>query len=318
MTGAGAAARTAVLLVSHGSVDDLDDLGGFLTTVRRGRPAPPDLVAEVRRRYQFIGGSPLNAINASIGEKLARRLPDAPVAVANRLWRPFVREVLGSLASRGVARVVVVPLAQHSAHVYADDARRAAEAVGVEVTCVSGWGGRADLGTAFASRIAACLEASPDRRATTVVMTAHSLPKAVVDAGDPYEKEVRSSASAVAAALRSRGLLASSGDGGGAHVDVAFQSQGLAGHGAWLGPDLREALDAARARGDRHVVFAPIGFLADHVEVLYDLDVEARAMAGERGLSYARMPSLNADDDFIAILEAVARAELSPTQGPRG
>jgi ferrochelatase len=311
MTGAGAAGRTAVLLVSHGSVDDLDDLAEFLTTVRRGRPAPPELVAELRRRYQSIGGSPLNAINASVGEKLATRLgPRTPVAVANRLWRPFVREVLGALASRGVAHVVVVPLAQHSAHVYADDARRAAEAVGVEVSCTPGWGGRPDLCAAFASRIAACLEASPDPRATTIVMTAHSLPKSVVDAGDPYEKEVRAAASAIEVALRSRGLLAPSGAAGGAHVDVAFQSQGLAGRGAWLGPDLGEALDAVRSRGDRHVVFAPVGFLADHVEVLYDLDVEARAMVESRGMTYHRAASLNADDDLVGVLATVARPLL--------
>jgi len=288
--------------------------------VRRRGPAPPELVAELRRRYEAIGGSPLNAINAAVAEKLRRRLaPDASVAIANRLWRPFVRDVLGALAGAGVTRVVVVALAQHSAHVYAEDARRAAEGSSLAIVTAPNWGQRADLCAAFASRIAARLEASPDRAATTVLMTAHSLPKAVVDAGDPYEKDVRAAAGAVEAALRGGGLLgAPPGGRAGPHVDVAFQSQGLAGHGAWLGPDLGETLDAVRARGDRHVVFAPIGFLADHVEVLYDLDVEARAMAGARGLSYARMPSLNADDDFIDVLEAVARAGLAPTPGPRG
>jgi|HubBroStandDraft_1064217.scaffolds.fasta_scaffold56083_2 ferrochelatase len=318
MMGAGPAARMAVLLVSHGTVEDLNDLGGFLTTVRRGRPAPPELVEELRRRYEAIGGSPLNAISAAVGEKLGRRLgPEVPVAIANRLWHPFVRDVLGSLASRGVGRVVVVALAQHSTHVYAEDARRAAQGSGLVIACAPAWGDRADLCAAFASRIAARLQASPDRRKTTIVMTAHSLPRAVVDGGDPYERDVRASASAVEAALRSRGLLGAPDDScGGPRVDIAFQSQGLAGHGAWLGPDLRAALDAARALSHRHVVFAPIGFLADHVEVLYDLDVEARAMAAERGLTYDRTPSLNADDDFIDILEAMARARLEATEGP--
>ncbi len=307
-----ASPRQAVLLVSHGTVDDLDDLAAFLTTVRRGRPAPTELVEELRRRYEAIGGSPLNAINAAVGEKLGRRLgADVPVAVANRLWRPFVRDVLGAVARGSAQRVVVVPLAQHSAHVYADDARRGAEGLGVEIACAPSWGDRPDLCAAFAARIAARLEASPDRRRTTIIMTSHSLPKAGVDGGDPYEKEVRASASAVEATLRARGKLGLLGDDdGGPRVDMAFQSQGLAGHGTWLGPDLREALDAARARGHRHVVFAPIGFLADHVEVLYDLDVEARQMSEERGLSYARAASLNADDDFIDVLEAVARPLL--------
>ena len=315
MTAGRRAARTAVLLVSHGTVDDLNDLGAFLTTVRRGRPAPPELVEELRRRYQAIGGSPLNAINAKVAEKLARRLGgEIPVALANRLWRPFVRNVLASLAERGVEHVVVVPLAQHSSHVYADDARQAADGLRVTLACAPSWGDREDLCAAFARRVTVELEASQDRAKTTVVMTAHSLPKAIIDGGDPYERDFRAAAAAVQAALRTAARLGATDIAAGPHLDVAFQSQGLAGHGAWLGPDLRAALDAVRARGDHHVVFAPIGFLADHVEILYDLDVEARAMAEERGLSYARAASLNADDDFIEILAAVAQPFLA-TQG---
>jgi len=311
MTAGRRAARTAVLLVSHGTVDDLNDLGAFLTTVRRGRPAPPELVEELRRRYQAIGGSPLNAINAKVAEKLARRLGgEIPVALANRLWRPFVRNVLASLAERGVEHVVVVPLAQHSSHVYADDARQAADGLRVTLACAPSWGDREDLCAAFARRVTVELEASQDRAKTTVVMTAHSLPKAIIDGGDPYERDFRAAAAAVQAALRTAARLGATDIAAGPHLDVAFQSQGLAGQGAWLGPDLRAALDAVRARGDRHVVFAPLGFLADHVEILYDLDVEARAMADERGLSYARAASLNADDDFVDILAAVARPFL--------
>ncbi len=135
-------------------------------------------------------------------------------------------------------------------------------------------------------------------------MTAHNLPKAVVDAGDPYERDVRASAAAIAAAVRE----AAAQD---VPSLVAFQSQGMAGPSVeWLGPDLRTTLDAARQQGAARVLFAPIGFLADHVEVLYDLDVEARALAAERGLAYARAPSLNADDDFIEVLVRVCRPEL--------
>ncbi len=297
----------AVVVVSHGTVDDLDDLAAFVTNVRRGRPAPPELVAELRRRYETIGGSPLNRINAALAAKLSARL-GVPVVAANRLWRPFVRDVLVDLARSGVDRVALVPLAQHSGHVYAEDAKRAAAGTGIELACASSWGERADLCEAFARRIVEQLgpEGAALASVTTVVMTAHSLPKAVVDAGDPYEREVRASARAVAAAVRSR-LNAE------VPVVVAFQSQGMAGAAPiqWLGPDLRAALDTARDQGASRVVFAPIGFLADHVEVLYDLDVEARAMAAERGLAYARMPSLNADDDFIEVLAEVARPLLS-------
>jgi ferrochelatase len=170
---------------------------------------------------------------------------------------------------------------------------------------VPSWGDRADLCAAFASRIASALDESPDVSRTTIILTAHSLPRSVVDAGDPYERDVRAAASAITVAVRAR-------HGRDVRAVVAFQSQGLVGPASidWLGPDLRTAIDTAKAEGSAHVLFAPIGFLADHVEVLYDLDIEARAMAGERGLSYSRARSLNADDDFVDVLAEVARPLL--------
>jgi ferrochelatase len=289
----------AVVLVSHGTVENLDDLAGFVTNVRRGRPAPAELVAELRRRYEAIGGSPLNRINGELAGKLSRRF-GVPVVAANRLWHPYVRELVPGLANEGVRRVVLLPLAQHSVHVYAEDGRRAVEGAGVEFACVPSWGDRADLCQAFAHRIVAALGASPEP--TTLVLTAHSLPVSVVASGDPYERDFRAAAQAVESAVRAR-------VSGAVHTVVAFQSQGMADGSVpieWLGPDLGAALDTAKAHGSSRVVIAPIGFLADHVEVLFDLDIEARAMAAERGMVYTRPPSLNADDDFVDILRAVA------------
>ena len=303
--------KGAVLLVSHGSVDELDDLPAFLTNVRRGRPPPPELVQELRRRYEAIGGrSPLNALNAEIARRLEGRL-GVTVAWANRLHRPYVRDVVVNLARDGVTRISVVPLAQHSAHIYEEDARRAALGTGIAIACAPNWGQDPALCMAFASRIATTLGSPEPSGArmnpagTTVITTAHSLPRSIVDAGDPYETEVRAAAETVGALLRTR-------FGREEHCTMAFQSQGIADAGpgkpavAWLGPDLRATLDDVASRGDRRVVFAPIGFLADHVEILYDLDIEARAIALERGLSYARTPSLNADSDFIEVLARVA------------
>jgi ferrochelatase len=287
---------SAVLLVSHGTVDDLDDLAAFVTRVRRGRPPGADLLAELQRRYRAIGGqSPLNAINGRVAAKLAARL-GARTAWANRLWKPYVRDVLADLVAEGVTGVAVVPLAQHSAHVYEEDARSSAQGVDVALACAPGWGQTPALHQAFARRIRSVLF---DPAQTTVLLTAHSLPRSVVDRGDPYEREVRASAAAVSERL-----------GDGVRTVVVFQSQGLGAAGEWLGPDLRWALDDIQARGDRHVVFAPIGFLADHVEILYDLDIEAAGMARERGLGWTRAPSLNDDDDFIDVLAGVARPLL--------
>ena len=299
----------AVLLVSHGTVGDLDDLAAFVTNVRRGHPAPVELVAELRRRYVAIGGaSPLNTINAEIARKLAQRLGGVRVAWANRLWKPYVRDRLSELARDGVRRVVLVPLAQHSAHIYAADAAGSAREAGVELTSAPNWGQSEALCDAFASRIVSALGGAPLRDAH-VVMTAHSLPSAVIDAGDPYEREVRAAAAAIASRLAAR-------LGEAPTVHVAFQSQGMTVPGqrpvAWLGPDLSTTLAAVAQAGAKRVVLAPIGFLADHVEILYDLDIEARAMAEARGLAFARAASLNASDDLIAVLEDVARPFLAP------
>jgi ferrochelatase len=302
------AGSSAVLLVSHGTVDDLGDLAAFVTQVRRGSPPPPELVEELRRRYVAIGGSPLNAINGQVAAKLEARL-GVTVAWANRLWKPYTRDVLAALGREGKTHVALVPLAQHSAHVYAEDARPTAQAAGITLAPAANWGQSPTLCDAFAARIARAV-APGDVGSTVVVMTAHSLPKAIVDRGDPYAREVAAAAEAIAARLRDRvapGLR---------HL-VAYQSQGLATTGPggrpveWLGPDLAATLDDVRASGGKRAVFAPIGFLADHVEILYDLDIEARKMAGERGLAYARAASLNADDDFIDALADVARPLLA-------
>jgi protoporphyrin/coproporphyrin ferrochelatase len=298
---------TAVLLVSHGTVQNLEELGGFVANIRRGRPAPPEVVAELRRRYEAIGGSPLNAINAEVARKLEHRL-EMSVHWANRLWAPYARDTIASLAGQGVRRILLVPLAQYSAHIYEADVRATANDRGVELTCASNWGSSTALAEVFAARIASALEALPSAQQTSLVMTAHSLPRSVIESGDPYERDVRSAAQRIVTAVRRRTVFP-------AQFTLAFQSQGMAGADgnptAWLGPDLRSTFDEAAARGQRHVLVAPIGFLADHVEILYDLDIEAREMAQDRGLTFSRIPSLNADDDFMGLLEEVVRSALA-------
>jgi ferrochelatase len=298
----------AVLLVSHGTVDNLDDLPEFVTRIRRGSAPSPDLIAKLRSHYEAIGGqSPLNRISDTLAHGLGVRL-GVPVAWANRLWKPYVRDVLAHLAHSGAQRVAVVPLAQHSAHVYAEDARRAADGLGVQLACASNWGQEVKLHQAFARRIATAY-GSEARAPTALLMTAHSLPKDVIVRGDRYETEVRAAAEQIAAIVRAN-------LGPSVRHGVAFQSQGLGARGRdgtpieWLGPDIQTALAQLAAGGERRVVFAPIGFLADHVEILYDLDVEARAMAASHGLEYARSASLNADDDLVDVLADVARPLL--------
>ena len=309
----------SVLLIAHGTVDSLDDLPAFLKNIRRGHDASPELLAEVRRRYEAIGGqSPLNAINRDVAKHLEARL-GVPVRTSNRLFSPYPKDVLAELVSAGAKRVVVVPLAQHSAQIYGDSVKEAAKEARLDlrIDAAPNWGRIPELTLAFARSIAATLATVPEteRDRTTLLLTAHSLPMSVIQAGDTYEVELRASAEAVAAKVRELGGVFAE------HV-VAFQSQGMSsGPGGrpitWLGPDLRSSFAelAARQRAGQpartQIVIAPIGFLADHVEILYDLDIEARSWAEELGITLRRAPSLNASEGLVDALAAVVRSVTS-------
>lgn len=303
--------KRAVLLVAHGTVERVEDMPEFLKNIRHGRPAPPDLVAEITRRYQAIGGrSPLLDITNEVARKLEAEL-DVPVRVAMRLFHPYVKDVLTALARTGFTDVFVLPLAQHSAHVYGDHAKKTATEAGLalHVTAAANWGREPLVTKAFADKIATALDEVPAeaRARTALVLSAHSLPLSVIEAGDPYEKELRASAEDVAAAVRALR------PGGFAEHVVCFQSEGAtAGGMKWLGPSLRPTMEALAARGRDHLVLAPIGFLADHVEILYDLDIEAKAWAKELNVVTHRSASLNADPAFVDALAAIARRAEAP------
>jgi ferrochelatase len=315
--------KTGLVLVAHGTVDALDDLPEFLTNIRRGHAPTPELLHEVRRRYEAIGSSPLNAINLELAGKLGAKL-GLPARMANRLFRPYPKQALEELAAEGVTEVVVVPLAQHSAKLYGDAVVAASKEVpGIaRVVAPANWGRSAALSDAFAASIVSALEKVPAEEGsrTAVILTAHSLPVAVVQAGDPYEEEVRGSAAEVIARVTKLAPTRFA-----THA-VAFQSQGMSsGPGGrpvqWLGPDLRAALEDAKAKGMTHVIVAPIGFLADHVEILYDLDIEAQGWAGEIGLTLVRSSSLNASEAMVETLAGVCAPlldELGKPEPPRG
>jgi protoporphyrin/coproporphyrin ferrochelatase len=312
--------KNAALLVAHGTVDDLSELPEFAARIRRGHPAPPELLAELRRRYEAIGGqSPLNAINRRLASRL-EEIIRVPVRVANRLARPFVKDVMGDLAQSGVERIVAVPLAQYSAHVYAGAVDEAAAELArggarIEAVCAPSWGEEPALLDAYATAIAESLAPIDPVAQTTLILSAHSLPLAAIRAGDPYEREVR----AAAAKIGDR-VVARAGERALRQV-VGFQSQGMsAGPGGrpveWLGPDLPAAIEECRARGESHVVFAPIGFLADHVEILYDLDIEARGWVEERGMTFHRTRSLNDSEPLVRVLADLTLPLLHRERSP--
>jgi ferrochelatase len=291
-----------VLLLGHGTVENLDDLPGFLSNIRRGRPSPPELVAEIRRRYDAIGGSPLLGISRDLARAVAARLA-CPVHVAMRFWHPFAKDVLAEIAASGCRELTVVPLAPYSGHVYAAEMQRVAGDLAQSggspplLRCAPNWGSEPLLVEAFASSLSDALARLPEsRRASAhVLFTAHSLPLAVVRQGDPYPNEVKATAAAVA----ERAGISNP-------WRVVYQSQGAT-PDPWLGPDVRESLAEVAREGAADVVFCPIGFLSDHIEILYDLDIEATAQANDAGLAFARTASLNSSDAIADAIAAVAR-----------
>jgi protoporphyrin/coproporphyrin ferrochelatase len=289
-------ANAGVLLVAHGTVENLDDLGAFVARIRHGRPAPPGLVEELRHRYEAIGGSsPLLQTTREQAQALAKRL-EAPVLIAMRLWEPGVEKALAGAAALGLTRLVLIALAPFSQHVYWDAAVKVAAAAQSSVQLVPSapYAEEPDFVTAHVEAIGRQAQASPD---AAIVLSAHSLPRVAIQRGDPYARLVEASAAAVSTRL-------------GRPVRLCYQSQGADG-GDWLGPTVRETLSGLAAEGQREVVWAPFGFLADHVETLYDLDIEARAIASELSLSLTRIPALNVHQGLTSALAAVAIRSIS-------
>ena len=293
---------TAVLLSCHGTVDRTEDIPAFLANIRRGRPTPPAIVAEVTHRFERIGGSPLMRTTAAQAAALAARLA-LPVRICGRLWGPYAAEVVAALAAEGVTTLISLPLAPQSVDIYHPPVREAAAAhPGMEVRCAPAWGLEPALVDAFVETIDEGLAGFPEgeRASVPVILSAHSLPQRVIDAGDLYEQQFRAMAAAVEARLSPRPNP----------VRIAFQSQGMDG-GVWLGPDLPTTFAALAASGARTALIAPVGFLADHVETLYDLDIEAPTLAARAGLTtLRRAPALNTRPRFIDALEAVVRRLL--------
>jgi ferrochelatase len=291
-----------VLLFGHGTVENLDDLPAFLSNIRRGRPSPPELVRELRHRYEAIGGSPLLGISRDLAREVEARL-QTRVYVAMRFWHPFAKDVLAEIASSGCRALSVVPLAPYSGHVYAGEIQRVAGELAASgqatptLSCAPNWGKEPLLVDAFAAALRDALARIPEprRAAAHVMFTAHSLPLAVVRQGDPYPGEVRATAEAVAARAGITNPWR-----------VVYQSQGATAD-PWLGPDIRESLDDIARLGASDVVACPIGFLSDHIEILYDLDIEAKSQAEKVGLSFARTASLNSSPALADAIAAVAR-----------
>lgn len=289
---------TGVLLMAHGTPSSPDEMPEYLTRVRGGRPPSPELVAEMRHNYAAIGGrSPLTEITMAQAAALRARLgAHVPVVAGMRNWRPFIDEAVRALVAAGVTRVVAIPLAPQFSTLSVSkyyEAAAAAVPAGIELVQVSSYHQHPLLLDAFASRVRAA-SPEPDEE---IVFTAHSLPVRVRQAGDRYAEEVAATA---------RGVAARVGIG---RYHRAFQSAGRTPE-PWMGLDLGDFIGHRAARGSRRFLIVPIGFVCDHTEVLFDIDIQAARAAEAQGATLRRTASLNDSPEFAALLEALVREQL--------
>ncbi len=276
----------------------MEEMPEYLRLVRGGRPPSDELIAEMRHNYEAIGGrSPLTDLTLEQGARLRTRLgPDIPVAVGMRNWRPFIKDALAELAAAAVDRAIAIPLAPQFSTLSVQkyiDAARAALPDGMRVDAVRSFHAHPRLLDAFAERLRAA-SPKPDE---LIIFTAHSLPKKAIEGGDSYADEVAATA---------RGVAERAGIG---RYLVAYQSAGRTPE-PWIGPTIEETIDEQTGLGVRKFLVAPIGFVCDHTEILYDIDVQAAQTAREFSTSLRRTESLNSSPLFIDVLEDLVRQHL--------
>ena len=298
------ASADAVLLIAFGGPTRPEEIRPFLENVARGRRIPADRLEEVAHHYELIGGrSPLNDLTFRQAEALRRALGSSPVYVGMRNWEPYLATTLAQMALDGVRRATGVILAPHatesSRERYMETVEEGRAALGPRapaVTYVRSWHVHPLFIEAVADRVRAARSTLPGeaRTGSRLVFTAHSIPVAAAE-HSPYAAEIEASARAVAEHLDEPSW------------EIAYQSRSGSPRDPWLEPDINATLERLAGEETRAVVVEPIGFVCDHVEVLYDLDIEARATAARHGLAYARAGTVNDHPLFIRMLAEVVR-----------
>ncbi len=297
--------------MAYGTPSSEDDIAPYLTDIRRGRKPTQEAVEELKERYRRIGGrSPLlditNKQASTLGKTLNHEGIRARVYVGMKHWHPYVGEVLPKVVNDGFHRIIALAMAPHFSQIsiggYKQVLDQAATAAGdMRVDFVESWYDHPLFHRAVAQQVTEALAQFPKPEKVEVLFTAHSLPERILQENDPYPSQLHSSCQAVASLAKLD------------HWSLAYQSAGQTGE-KWLGPDILEALQNISTQ-DRvaDVLVVPIGFVADHLEILYDIDVEAHAVAKTLGLNLKRTQSLNTNPTFISALADIVskRAKLS-------
>jgi len=306
------AEATAVLVMAYGTPRSLDEVEPYYTDIRRGRPPPPELLDELVGRYRAIGGhSPLFEITEAQRQGLESRLGGIPTWLGQKHAAPSIPDAVASMAAAGIEDAVGIVLAPHYSSMsigdYAARTRAAAEAAGGRpiVEVIRSWHLEPGYVRWLAERVHEAIASLPGEARTRaiVIFTAHSLPARILSQGDPYPEQLAQTAEAVA---REAGL-----DSGSDRVTwtIGWQSAGRTAD-PWIGPDVLDVIGDAHSGGATGIVICPCGFVADHLEILYDVDIECKARAEKLGVPFARTRAPNDDPVFLDVLATVLRRAL--------
>ena len=314
-------AKQAVLLLAHGTPETIEQIPEYLRNVVSGRPMPQDVVEEIQPRYGLIAKSPLTELTMEhaclVEQELAAAGETVKVYVGRRNWRPYIPDVVRQIKADGVEQVAVVCLAPQTSRTSVGLYRRAvkAEAGTLKFDFTEGWARNALLAEAFAERLRETLARVNEATGKTppVLFTAHSVPCRTIQTpaanegqprhwpgqgADPYAEDAKATAEQVAARVQEI-----------PRWWFAFQSQGASG-GPWIGPTVESTLDSIAADGVKTLVLQPIGFLCDHVEILYDVDIAFRKYAVGLGIRLERPESLNSSPTLASAVAGLAAEGL--------
>ena len=301
--------KRAVLLIAHGSPDKVEDIPTFLQNISRGRPMSDAVVKEVQHRYAQIGVSPLTCLTLGQTNGVAGEL-GIPAYMGMRNWHPFIADTLKQMTDDGVEQAVAICLAPHNSRTSVGLYKQVLFGAGAPfaIDFVEEWHDHPLLIDAFAERLRKGWETACEQHgsAVPVIFTAHSVPQRTIAEGDPYEAQTRETAELVAGRVPEIGAW-----------QFAFQSQGMSG-GEWLGPTVEDTITSLQKTGQTGVFIQPIGFVCDHVEILYDIDILFREYAEARGVKLYRAESLNDSPLFINAIADLAKtrlAAMSPVAG---
>ena len=298
--------NTAVLLLAHGTPDSVEEVPEYLRNVTGGRALPESVIEEIQHRYSLIGRSPLTAITLRQGELLSKSLR-MRVYVGMRNWKPCIAETLRRMRGDWVEKIIALCLAPQNSRTSVGLYRGAVykDAEGLSIDFIESWHDHPLLVAAFVERLQASRSKFDEN--APVIFTAHSVPARTIAEGDPYEQQARETAALVARGAKLRD----------AQWFFAFQSQGMSG-GPWLGPTVEDTMRLLKEKGHSRVLIQPIGFVCDHVEVLYDIDIAFREFGSQIGLEVSRPESLNDSPTFIAALAELVQARLSLRLNTKG